>query len=77
MFHFIHVSFMNSFFTVIHGKHFVTMISLMLVFIIVKYLHSYFVRFVNVALPYVRRCGTLFATGHSSSAQYEDGAVDA
>ena len=33
------------FVTVIHGKHFVTTISLMLVFIILKYLHSYFVRF--------------------------------
>ena len=53
-------------FTVIHGKHFATMISLMLVIIIVKYLHSYFVRFINVALLYVLRRGMLFATGHSS-----------
>ena len=42
------------------------MISLMLVFIIVKYLHLYFVRFVNAALPYVLRWGSLSVTGHSS-----------
>ena len=53
-------------FTVIHRKHFVTMISLMLVIIIVTYLHSYFVRFVNAALPYILRLGMLFAMGHSS-----------
>ena len=58
---------MNSyFFTVIRGNDFVTMIYLVPVFIIVNYLHSYFVRFVNAALPYELRWGTLFATGHSS-----------
>ena len=38
----------------------------MLGFIIVKYLHLYFVHFENVGLPYGLQWGTLSATGHSS-----------
>ena len=53
----------HSLFTVIHRKHFVTMISLRLVIIIVKYWHSYFVRFVNAVLPYVLRWGCSLPRG--------------
>ena len=38
----------------------------MLVFIILNHLHSHFIRFENVALPNVLRCGTISATVHSS-----------